>query len=111
MAGTLEDQLDLVLDLRPQRLRQHEAEQIQRETTIRDAHAELERKQEEFCTEVRSLLEQTVDRANRHLATRPEKWQLDGVPGISQGRYSLEVRRVTRLHINYGEMDGRWARH
>ena len=85
MPGTLEYQLDLVLDSRPQRLRQHEAEQVQRETTIRDAHAELERKQEKFRTEVRSLLEQTVDRANRHLATRPEKWQLDEVSGYFTG--------------------------
>ena len=90
MSGTLEDRLDLVLHSRPQRLRQHEAEQVQRETTIRDAHAELEHKQEKFCTEVRSLLEQTVDRANRHLATRPEKWLLGEVSGYFTGPLFVE---------------------
>ena len=85
MSGTLEDRLNLVLDSHPQRLRQHKAERVQRETTIRDAHAELAHKQEKFGTEVRSLLEQSVGRANRHLATRPEKCRLGEVSGYLTG--------------------------
>ena len=81
----MEDRLDLVLDSHPQRLRQHKAERVQRETTIRDAHAELAHKQEKFGTEVRSLLEQAVGRANRHLATRPEKCRLGEVSGYLTG--------------------------
>jgi hypothetical protein len=85
MSDTLEDQLDLVLDSHPQRFRQHKAEQAERERTIRDAHAELEHEQEKFFTEVRSLLEQTVGRANRHLAMRTEKCQLREVSGYLTG--------------------------
>ena len=85
MSDTFEHQLDLALDQRHQRRRQEEAKRAQSARAIRDAHAELERNQTIFCTKVRSLIEDAVDHANRHLATRPEKYQLHEVSGYLTG--------------------------
>ena len=85
MSDTFEHQLDQALGMRWQHHRQEEAKQTRSARAIRDAHAELERKQTVFCTKVRSLIENAVDQANRHLATRPEKCQLHEVSGYLTG--------------------------
>jgi hypothetical protein len=85
MSGTFEEQLDLALEQRRQRRRQHEAEHAQSDQSIRDVHAELEHKQTMFCTEVRSLIENAVAKANRHLARRPERCQFSEVSGYFTG--------------------------
>lgn len=85
MSDKFEDQLDLVFDMRRQRRRQYEAEQAQAARAIRDAHAELEKKQTIFCTKVRSLIERAMEHANRHLARRSEKCRLNEVSGYFTG--------------------------
>jgi len=81
----MESQLDLAFSTRPQRRRQQEAERAQSERAIADAHAKLANMQERFCSEVRALIDQAVSRANRHLAKRPEKWQLVPISGYFTG--------------------------
>ena len=76
MSESLEQQIDLVLDSQRQRDRRCQIEQDLIETTISDARAALERQQARFSTEVRSLLGQAVERANRHMAKRAEGCQL-----------------------------------
>ena len=56
MSDSLEHQLDLALDTREQRCRQHKAEESLTEKTIEDRHAELKHQQFRFCTEVRFLM-------------------------------------------------------
>jgi hypothetical protein len=85
MSGSFENQIDHALDLRHQRRRQRQAEQAQSKKAIDDVHAELERKQSDFSERVRSLVEQAVADANRHLATRPEGCQLCRVSGYFTG--------------------------
>lgn len=85
MSGTMEEQLDRVLDTHLQRRRQHEAERLLHQRAIGQAHAELERMQEKFFLVVRSKIEQAVDRANRHLARRSERCQLAEVSGYFTG--------------------------
>ena len=97
MSGTFEEQLDLAMELRHQRRRQHEAEQAQSGQAIREAHAELERKQARFCKEVRSLIEKAVAKANRHL---------DILPVLG----TLVAQRAIRLPMNCESMVGRWGR-
>jgi hypothetical protein len=72
MSQSLEDLLDAALDSQRQRQRQHEAERLDARQTIDTAHAKIECEQARFHTEVRSLIQQAVERANRHLAKRPE---------------------------------------
>ena len=85
MSESLEHQLDLTMDMRRQRHRQHEAELAQAEKAIRDGHLELERRQTRFSTEVRSLIRDVVEQANRHLATRRENCQICEVSGYFTG--------------------------
>ena len=85
MSDNFKHQLDMALDLRHQRQRQHEAEQAESKRAIENAHAELERKEATFCGTVRSLMERAVAEANRHLSTRPERCQLSDVSGHFTG--------------------------
>jgi hypothetical protein len=85
MSDKLEDQLDLALNARRQRRRQYEAEQADSQKAREDARAELEWRQGQFCTIIRSLIQKAVDRANRHLARRPEKCELCEVSGHFTG--------------------------
>jgi len=85
MSSALEQQLDSILNTRAQRRRQREVEEAQSESVIRAARAEHERRQQRFCADVRSLLEQVVQQANRHLAVRPEKCQFCAVSGYFTG--------------------------
>jgi hypothetical protein len=85
MSDNFKHQLDMALDLRHQRRRQHEAEQAESKRAIENAHAELERKEATFCGTVRSLMDKAVAEANRHLATRPERCQLRDVSGHFTG--------------------------
>jgi hypothetical protein len=41
--------------------------------------------QARFCSEARDLIDQVVSRANRHLAKRPERWQLVRISGYFTG--------------------------
>lgn len=85
MSGQFEQRLDLAVETRQQRLRQKEDEQAAAEMAIRDAHAALERLQLQFCGEIRSLIKNAVERANRHLARRSEHWRLSEVSGYLTG--------------------------
>ncbi len=85
MSDNFKHQLDMALDLRHQRQRQHEAEQAESRRVIEKAHAELERQEATFCGTVRSLMERAVAEANRHLSTRPERCQLSDVSGQFSG--------------------------
>ncbi len=85
MPGQFEQHLDLAIETRQQRLRQKEAQHAAAEKAIRDAHAVLERIQLQFCGEIRSLIENAVERANRHLARRSEDWRLCEVSGYFTG--------------------------
>lgn len=85
MSGQFEQRLDLALETRQQRLRQKQTEQTTAELATREAHAVLERMQRQFCGQIRSLIEQAVERANRHLAKRPENCRLCEVSGYFTG--------------------------
>ena len=85
MAEPLERRLDLTLDTREELRSHHQAELAQRERAIRDSHAELDGRQMRFCTEVRCLMQDIIEQANRHLATRAEKCQFYEVPGYFTG--------------------------
>ncbi len=85
MSGQFEQRLDLALETRQQRLRQKQTEQTAVDMATREAHAGLEYMQLQFCREIRSLIEQAVERANRHLAKRPEKCRLCEVSGYFTG--------------------------
>jgi hypothetical protein len=73
MSDSLEHCLDATLNMRERNRRHHEAEIDLKEAAIRGSHAELERRRMRFGTEVQSLIQIAVERANRHLATRPER--------------------------------------
>jgi hypothetical protein len=85
MSDRFEDRLDVAFETRRQRRMQRDAEQAQSENAIHESHAELERRQARFCTEIRSLVEKAVARANQHLAKRPEKCRLLEVSGYFTG--------------------------
>jgi hypothetical protein len=85
MSETLEDLVDLTLDMRRQRRRQYEVELAQKEKAIQDKRIELERRQMRFLTEVRSMIRNSVARANRHLAKRPEGCVFHEVVGYLTG--------------------------
>ncbi len=85
MSDEFERSLDLALETRHQRLHQRRAAQAAAERTVEEAHAALERMQMRFCGEIRSLIERAVERANRHLAKRPEKCRLCEVSGYFTG--------------------------
>ena len=85
MSDRFEHQLDLALDTRRQRRQQKEAERTEAERARQAAHADLERMQARFCTEMRGLIEQAVGRANRHFAKRAENCQLCEVSGYFTG--------------------------
>lgn len=85
MSDQFEQRLDLALETRQQRLRQTRTEQTAAELATREAHAVLERMRLQFCGQIRSLLEQAVERANRHLAKRPEHCRLCQVSGYFTG--------------------------
>lgn len=85
MSDSLEHQLDLALDTRRQRHRQRKAGKDAASGAIDAAHAELEQRQARFCGEVRALLQQAVERANRHMAKRPERLLLREVSGYFTG--------------------------
>lgn len=89
MSQSLEDLLDLTLDTRRQRRLQHEAEQAGIRMAIDEAHAKLEHEQRQFATEVHSLIQAVIERANRHLAKRPEHCGFSEVSGYFTGpRYA-----------------------
>jgi hypothetical protein len=81
MSETLEKLLDLTLNMRTQRRRQHDAGFAQSSKAIRDERVELERRQMRFLTEIGSLIRNAMTQANRHLATRPKECQFHEVLG------------------------------
>lgn len=85
MTGQFERHLDLALETRHQRLHQQQAEQDAAGKTISNSHAVLERMQTQFCGDIRSLIEEAIQRANRHLAKRLEKCRLCEVSGYFTG--------------------------
>ena len=99
MSRSLESLLDATLDMRLQRRQQHHAEQLHARQAIDAAHAKTECEQMRFHTEVRSLLQQAVDRANRHLAKRPEHCEFREVSEYYTG--PLFVGKLTCNPIVY----------
>jgi len=99
MPRSLEKLLDATLDTRQQRLKQHAAEQADARQAIQVAHAKVECAQTQFHTEVRSLLRQAVERANRHLADRPERCEFCEISGQYTG--PLHIRASTCNPIAY----------
>lgn len=85
MSGQFEERLDLAMETRRQRLRQKQTELIAAQMATQQAHATLNRMQLQFCRQIRSLIEQAVERANRHLAKRPENCRLCEVSGYFTG--------------------------
>jgi hypothetical protein len=85
VSQSLEDLLDLTLNTRQQRLLQKAAERAHIKRAIDDAHVDLEHKQTKFSTEVRSLIHQAVEQANRHLAKRPERCEFRDISGYYTG--------------------------
>ena len=85
MSREFERRLDLALETRLQRLRQKKTEQTAADLATKEAHAVLERMRLQFCGQIRSLIEQAVERANRHLARRPENCRLCEVSGYFTG--------------------------
>jgi hypothetical protein len=85
MSGEFERRLDLAMETRLRRLRQKKTEQTEADAATRDAHAVRERMRLQFRGLIRSLIEQAVERANRHLAKRPEKCRLCEVSGYFTG--------------------------
>jgi hypothetical protein len=59
--------------------------QARTEMAIHDSHERIEHRQVRFSTSVRSLIAKAVERANRHLAKRPEKCQLCEISGYYTG--------------------------
>lgn len=85
MTQQLEDRLDLILDMRGQHRLQQEAEQAHVWTTADRVRAKPEQEQEKFSAEIRPLIRQAVDRANRHLAKRTEHYAFRDVSGSYAG--------------------------
>jgi hypothetical protein len=85
MSDSLEHALDLTLNMRERHRRQHEAELALKEEAMRSGHSELEQRQARFSNEVRSLIQSAVERANQHLATRPEGCEFCEVSEYSVG--------------------------
>jgi hypothetical protein len=85
VSGQFEQRLDLALETRQQRRRQRETERAAEEMATRDAHAARERLQRQFRGQIHSLIEQAIERANRHLAKRPENCRLCEVSGYFTG--------------------------
>jgi hypothetical protein len=85
MSRSLETMLDATLDMRQQRWLQHQAAQTHAQQVIDAAHAKVEREQTRFHTEVRSLIRQSIERANRHLIKRPEHCEFHDVSGYYAG--------------------------
>jgi hypothetical protein len=85
MSLSLENLLDAALDTRRQRHLQHEAERADARQAINTAHAKMEGEQTRFHAMVRPLIEQAVERANRHLAKRSERCEFCEISGQYSG--------------------------
>ncbi len=85
MSLSLENLLDAAFDTRRQRHLQREAEQADARQAINTAHAKTKGKQTLFHTMVRPLIEQAVERANRHLAKRSERCEFCEISGQYTG--------------------------
>ncbi len=85
MSDFLEHSLDITLDMRERHRRQHENEVAVKDRAVRSGYVELERRQTQFCTEVRSLIRDAAEQANRHLARRPEKCEFREVLRYRKG--------------------------
>jgi hypothetical protein len=85
MSHSMECLLDRILDAWRQRRNQRDVERVEADKAIHDMHAELDRRQIKFCTEVRFLIDEAVERTNRHLATRPDGCRLCEVSGYCTG--------------------------
>jgi len=85
MSPSLEELLDATLDTRRQRRLQHLAELAHAQQAINDAQVKIECEQTYFHTDVRSHIQQAIDRANRHLAKRPEHCEFHDVSGHYTG--------------------------
>lgn len=83
MSVSLEHILDFTLDMRERRRRQHDAELDSKEQSVRASRDELKRRLDKFSTSVRSIIQEAVEHANHHLATRPECCQFSEVPKFS----------------------------
>ena len=83
MSGSLEHLLDFTLDMREQRRRHYEADLGARECAIHASCEELARRERAFATDVHAMIRRSVQRANHHLATRPERCEFCELPDFS----------------------------
>ena len=89
MSRSLENLLDAALETRRQRRLQHEAEQADARRAVNTAHAKTAAEQIRFHTVVRPLIEQAVERANRHLGKRPEHCEFCEISGQYTGPHHV----------------------
>ena len=85
MSRSLEDLLDLTLDVRLRGGHQHAGKSGDIHTAVDADHRDLEHKQIKFVTAVGSLIHQAIERANRHLASRPEHYRFCEISGYYTG--------------------------
>lgn len=85
MSRSLENLLDTTLETRRQRRLQHEAEQADARQAVDTAHAKAAAEQLRFHTVLRPLIEQAVERANRHLGNRQEHCEFCEISGQYTG--------------------------
>ena len=97
MSRSLEKLLDATLNTRRQRRKQHQAKQEDARKAIQVAHGKTECEQTRFHTEVRSLLQQTAERANRHLAKRPDHCEFCEISGYHTGPLYVGVSTCTPI--------------
>jgi len=85
MSRSLEQLLDIALNTRQQRRRQRVKDQADRQSMIVEARAELEHQQRKFRRKICSLMDEVVERANRHLATRSDHCEFRDISGCYTG--------------------------
>jgi len=83
MPESLEHLLDHTLNLRGRHQRRRAAERPVGDRAIRSGLSELELRQARFSGEVRAIVREVMEQANRHLATRPETCEFREVPGYT----------------------------
>jgi hypothetical protein len=85
MTQLLGNRSDLTHDRLRLRRPRHEAEETRIRSPINDAHAELEREQMKFCTEVHALIKEAIERANQDFAKTSQRYELCEVSGCYTG--------------------------
>lgn len=83
MSGSFERLLDFTLDTRDRRRLRRKAVPGSKERAIQVSYEKFQRRRGRFSTEVRSLIHNAAQHANRHLATRAENCRFCESSGFS----------------------------